>query len=74
MCGEIDEQILISEELLERFRVMSKMLGADLDGPKVNGPVDLDTAKGRATYMEQLFSLGLQRAVTDASAAEEGRR
>ncbi|MBL4646619.1 MAG: hypothetical protein COA52_01750 [Hyphomicrobiales bacterium] len=71
MCGEIDENILINQELLERFTTMSKLLGLE---PSVNpaaAPKDLASSKGRADYMDQIFRLGLARALNDANAAEE---
>ncbi len=72
MCGEIDENLQINQELLERFNVMAKMLGAKPLEPGQSGPVGLAEADGRAAYMDQLFQLGLVRALTDANATEEG--
>lgn len=72
MCGEIDENLQINQELLERFNVMARMLGATPLDPGQGGPVGLAGAEGRAAYMDQIFQLGLVRALTDANAAEEG--
>ena len=70
MCGEIDEQLAISQEVLERFQGMSKMLG--LDATEAEGaPENLASGEGRATYMEAIFNAGLARALGDAAAAEE---
>lgn len=72
MCGEIDENIQINIDLLERFTVMSKMLGLIQPGTVASGPTNLETSEGRSAYMEHIFKLGLSRSLTDASAAIEG--
>lgn len=71
MCGEIDEQVVVGQDLLEQIRVMAKMLGLQPDHAHGTGPRDLDTQNGRAAYMEQVFRDGLRRALTDIAAAEE---
>jgi hypothetical protein len=71
MCGEIDEQVVVGQDLLEQIRVMTRMLGMQAHEASEAGPRDLDTADGRAAYMEQIFRDGLGRAMTDISAAEE---
>lgn len=71
MCGEIDENIQVNQQLLERFRVMTRLLGVDVPEPDANGPKGLATAKGRADYMEHIFRLGLTRALKDAQSAVE---
>lgn len=75
MCGEIDENILINQELLERFSVMARMMGQTPeprdDASPSGGPRGLDRAEGRAAYMEELFQQGLTRAIRDASTAAE---
>ena len=69
MCGDVDENVLIGQELLERFTVMSKMLGV-VPGPGAGRtPEGLSSQEGRAAYMEQLFRAGLTRALADAGAA-----
>ena len=70
MCGDVDENALIGQELLERFTVMSRMLGL-APGPRTgSAPEGLSSPEGRAAYMEQLFRAGLSRALTDAAAAD----
>ena len=70
MCGEVDENVLIGQELLERFTVMSKMLGL-VPGPGAgHAPEGLSSPEGRAAYMEQIFRAGLTRALADAAAAD----
>ena len=69
MCGELDETTAIAQDLLDRFAVMGRMLGLDAAAPQA-GPHGLETAEGRASYMETLFRAGLTRALGDAQAAE----
>jgi hypothetical protein len=71
MCGEIDETIEVNLQLLERFKVMTRMLGLEVPEPEASGPRGLADPKGRAAYMEQIFQLGLVRALKDAQAAAE---
>lgn len=72
MCGELDEDVHIDNEVLARFLFMAKRMGAE---PAAGGTVpDLDAPKGRAAYMETLFAAGLTRAVSDAQGATEGQR
>jgi len=71
MCGEIDENISINQELLERFGVMSKMIGVTLSKAPETGPNGLSTSEGRATYMGQIFRAGLTRALSDALFVED---
>ncbi|KZM49551.1 hypothetical protein [Labrenzia sp. OB1] len=71
MCGEIDETIEVNLQLLERFKVMTRMLGLEVPESVASGPRGLADPKGRAAYMEQIFQLGLMRALKDAQAAEE---
>lgn len=72
MCGEIDENILINQELLERFTVMSGMLGVKGTEPGGVSLPSLASSAGRSAYMQQIFGLGLTRALADATAAAEG--
>jgi hypothetical protein len=71
MCGEIDEQVLIGQELLDRAKVLAKKL--DLPGAHTEGdaPQDLAEAAGRAAYMERVFRSALSRALDDVARAEE---
>lgn len=70
MCGEIDEQVVVGQDLLEQIRVMAKMLGMQPGHEEGAGPSDLDQAAGRAAYMEQVFRDGLGRAMGDIASAE----
>ena len=71
MCGELDEQLLINQEVLERFSVISKMLGTQASDGTTQGPKGLAEADGRAAYMDQIFRDGLGRALTDVNSANE---
>lgn len=70
MCGEIDDQAALGQDLLEQIRVMTKMLGVPAAGGEGSGPKGLAAASGRAAYMDRVFQDGLARAVTDMSRAE----
>lgn len=70
MCGEIDEQVMVGQDLLEQIRVMAKMLGLK-EAASGAGPVGLAEADGRAAYMEQIFRDGLARALGDVAKAAE---
>jgi hypothetical protein len=71
MCGEIDEQVQVGQDLREQFAVMSSMLGLEPVTHSGEGPTGLADAKGRAAYMEQIFRDGLALALHDVSAAAE---
>jgi hypothetical protein len=70
MCGEIDEQAVVGQDLLEQMRVMARMLGVSGDAAAA-APRGLADPEGRARYMEQVFRQGLARALGDVAAAEE---
>lgn len=70
MCGELDDNVQIGQDLLDRLKVMSGMLGLKEQGAAGQGPTGLETADGRAAYMETLFNAGLTRALADTNAAE----
>lgn len=70
MCGELDDNVQIGQDLLDRLKVMSGMLGLKEQGAAEQGPTGLETADGRAAYMETLFNAGLTRALADTNAAE----
>lgn len=70
MCGELDDNVQIGQDLLERMKVMSRMLGIAPASEGAQPPARLASAEGRAAYMSQLFNAGLTRALNDANAAE----
>jgi hypothetical protein len=71
MCGEIDEQVAVGQDLLEQVRVMAKMLGLKGEALGGAGPVGLAEPDGRAAYMEQIFRAGLASALGDVARAAE---
>lgn len=71
MCGEIDEQVLIGQELMDRARALAKELGLPEPGSAGAGPSGLAQAEGRAAYMELVFRDALSRALADIGRAEE---
>ncbi len=76
MCGEIDENVLVGQELAERLSVMARMLGLDPAQARTASapPTGLAEPEGRAGYMEALFSAGLGRALADTHAAEDDEK
>ena len=68
MCGDLDDDDAIGAQLGERFRVMARMLGP---APAPAAP-KLDSAEGRAAYMESLFHAGLTRSLNDVGALPPG--
>lgn len=74
MCGEIDEQERIDEELFERFLALAGQHGVAPETPGKDAPGDLSEETARSAYMNGLFSAGLRRAVTDAASLPEGER
>jgi len=72
MCGEIDEQAAIGQDLLEQMRIMARELGVEAGpGGDNGGPRGLAEAEGRAAYMERTFRAGLARALAQVAAADE---
>lgn len=75
MCGEIDEQVLVGQDLMEHLRVIARTFDLPEDACGEGGaPRDLAEAEGRAAYMEATFRTGLSRAMGDIARAEEGER
>lgn len=74
MCGEIDEQVLIGQEMLYRAQDMAKRLGVSTGSEAGEGPTGLAEAEGRAAYMERVFRDGLARALDDIAKAEEDEK
>ena len=71
MCGEIDDQVLVGQEMLDRFRVMAKSMDLLEAGKDSEGPVNLAQADGRGAYMERIFGAGLARSLDDIARAQE---
>lgn len=72
MCGEIDEQVLVGQELLDRARFLTrKMHLPEAGAGDRKAPRGLAEAEGRAAYMERIFHDGLARALDDIARAED---
>ncbi|SLN64399.1 hypothetical protein ROJ8625_03270 [Roseivivax jejudonensis] len=71
MCGEIDEQVQVGQDLLEQMRVIARREGLSPEAEARAAPRGLAEADGRAAYMESVFREGLSRALADIAAAEE---
>ena len=71
MCGDLDDNAQIGQQLLEQLKVMSRMLGVAVEQEPGPAPaMNLATVDGRGAYMETLFSAGLIRSLNDTAAAE----
>ncbi len=74
MCGDIDEQSLIDEELFERFLALAARHGVAPGSPDNDAPTQLTQQHTRAAYMDRLFKAGLTRALNDAANLPNGER
>jgi len=75
MCGDIDEQDRIDEELFERF--LKLISNYDITPVSTNNslpPPRLEDSNQRAAYMETLFRSALGRTVNDAINLPSGER
>ena len=71
MCGELDDQVLIGQEMLDRARFMAKQMNLPEREGAGDTPSGLAGEDGRAAYMERVFRSGLARALNDVERAEE---
>lgn len=69
MCGEIDEQTEVGQDLKEHMRVLARVM--DLSTGEGIAPRGLSAEPGRAAYMDVVFRDGLSRAMADIASAEE---
>jgi hypothetical protein len=74
MCGEIEEEERIDEELFGRFVALAKGHGVSPGAPGKDAPTQLMEEAARSAYMECLFQAGLARAVNDAGNLPQGER
>ncbi len=74
MCGEIDEQSRIDEELFDRFLELAASHGVVPRTPGSDAPTQLSDQGTRAAYLDHLFKAGLAQAVNDATNLPEGER
>lgn len=69
MCGEIDDQTEIGQDLKEHMRVLARVM--ELGSTEGKSPRGLASEDGRAAYMNSIFRDGLARAMADVASAEE---
>lgn len=74
MCGDIDEQSLIDEELFDRFLELAARHGVSPGTPRSDAPTQLTQKRARVAYMDQLFKSGLTAALNDATNLPHGER
>lgn len=72
MCGDLDEDDRIDEELFDRFLHLAGHYGVEPRPTATNTPANLADEATRAAYMNGLFKAGLARAVDDASHLPQG--
>ncbi|PHR56598.1 MAG: hypothetical protein COA47_12830 [Robiginitomaculum sp.] len=71
MCGELDENLEVNKEILDRFSILSNMLGAVLGEKPAPHQQDLSTAEGRSELMDVIFHENLGRTLTTVSNTAE---
>ena len=72
MCGDLDEQEQIDDELFERFIELTRRFGVSPEAS--GGRLQLDSEGARREYMEALFKAGLTRCLNDAAGLPNGER
>jgi hypothetical protein len=74
MCGDLEDDTRLDDELFARFLALARQYGATL--PESRRPQRAEPAgeEARHAYMSRLFSEVLTRSVGDAAACPEGRR
>jgi len=74
MCGEVNENERLDEELFDSFLEQLRTLGIERDENAAAAAPRLDTEELRLEYMHTLFAAGLRRSVNDASGLPYGER
>ncbi|TDI57724.1 MAG: hypothetical protein E2O93_04070 [Alphaproteobacteria bacterium] len=74
MCGDIDDDTSLDDELLARLTANAKKYDAVAGGGDASGATDFSGGADRSRYMSKLFRDGLSRALADANAAPDGAR
>ena len=74
MCGDLNEQEQIDDELFERFTELTQNFGVFPETNANGGPSQLETEGARKEYMEDLFKAGLTRCLNDAAGLPNGER
>ncbi len=74
MCGDLNEQEQIDDELFERFIELTQSFGVFPETNANGGPSQLESEGARREYMEALFKAGLTRCLNDAAGLPNGER
>ncbi len=74
MCGDIEDDTSLDDELLARLTANAKKHDAIAGGRAGAGETGFSGGADRSRYMSKLFRDGLTRALADANAAPEGAR
>ena len=74
MCGDVDEQGRIDEELFERFLSLAARHGVTPTAYDHGTPDDLTSEEARKSYMNKLFKEGLNLSLNEAAILPEGER
>ena len=74
MCGELEEEDRIDEELFQHFLDHAARFGIEPGAAGRDTPANLSAEATRRAYMDNLFRAGLTRAVNDAANLPQGER
>ena len=74
MCGDIDDDTGLDDELLARLTAHAKKYDAAAGDRAGASEIDLSGEAERSQYMSGLFRDGLSLALSDASSAPDGAR
>ena len=72
MCGDIDDDTSLDDELLARLAAHAKKYDAVASGRGGGNEAGFSGETDRSRYMSGLFRDGLSRALSDAAAAPDG--
>jgi hypothetical protein len=71
MCGEIDEQVIVGQDLRARLNGLTSGMNLPRTASNGENPVNLAESDGRAAYMERVFGAGLARSLEDIERATD---
>ena len=74
MCGDLDEQERIDDELFDRFIELTRRFGVHPETNANGGPSQLDSEDARKKYTDNLFNAGITRCLNDAASLPNGER
>jgi hypothetical protein len=74
MCGDLEDDTRLDDELFARFLALARRYGAAPAEPRRPMPPEAAGEEARHAYMSRLFAEMLGRAAGDAAAFPEGRR